>query len=86
MNTVGEFLLVIINGRDPWLRYAFGPLLAHGGFRGVEWWTERVKESGLQVVESGTVRASFYLVGRRWGRREQVYSIHRGVGFSLLWA
>lgn len=61
----GEFLMMIINGRDPLLWYAFGPLLAHGGFRGKEWWSERVKESGLQVVESGTVRASFYLVGRR---------------------
>ena len=61
----GEFLLVIINGHDPWMRFAFGPLLAHGGFRGAAWWEARMQEAGFQVTETGTVPASFYLVARR---------------------
>ena len=61
----GEFLLVVVNGRDPWLRFAFGPLLAHGGFRGTGWWQEQMKEGGFEVVETGTVAASFYEVGRK---------------------
>jgi ubiquinone/menaquinone biosynthesis C-methylase UbiE len=61
----GEFLMVIVNGRDPWLRYAFGPLLAHGGFRGASWWTSKIQEAGLEVVETGTAPASFYAVASR---------------------
>ncbi|MBC8166280.1 MAG: class I SAM-dependent methyltransferase [Bryobacteraceae bacterium] len=61
----GEFLLIIINGHDPWLRFAFGPLLAHGGFRGAPWWETRMQEAGLHVTETGTAPASFYLVSRR---------------------
>jgi SAM-dependent methyltransferase len=61
----GELLLVVVNGRDPWLRFAFGPLLAHGGFRGSSWWEARTSESGLHVTEAGTAPASFYLVARR---------------------
>lgn len=61
----GELLLVIINGHDPWMRFAFGPLLAHGGFRGAAWWEARMQEAGLRVTETGTVPASFYFVARR---------------------
>jgi SAM-dependent methyltransferase len=61
----GEFLLVIVNGKDPWLHFAFGPLLAHGGFRGTGWWESQMRDAGFQVAETGTVPASFYMVGRR---------------------
>lgn len=61
----GEFLLVVINGQDPWMRFAFGPLLAHGGFRGTQWWVSKMQESGLHVTETGTAPASFYLVAKR---------------------
>jgi SAM-dependent methyltransferase len=61
----GEFLMVIVNGKDPWMRFAFGPLLAHGGFRGAPWWEASVQEAGLKVTETGTVPASFYILARR---------------------
>ena len=61
----GEFLMVIVNGKDPWMRFAFGPLLAHGGFRGAPWWEGAVKDAGLTVAETGTVPASFYILARR---------------------
>ena len=62
----GELLLVIINGHDPRLRFAFGPLLAHGGFRGAAWWKARMQEARLQVTEAGTIPASFYFAARRY--------------------
>jgi SAM-dependent methyltransferase len=63
----GEVLLILVNGRDPWLRYAFGPLLAHGGFRGATYWESQLQESGLQVVESGTSPASFWVLAKKGG-------------------
>ena len=61
----GEFLLMVVNGSDPWLHFAFGPLLAHGGFRGAGWWEARMTESGLNVIEKGTTPATFYILARR---------------------
>jgi len=60
----GEFLFVVISN-DAWLKFAFGPLLAHGGPRSVAWWAERMAEAGLQVVERGTQPGSLYLVSRK---------------------
>lgn len=60
----GEFLLMLI-GKDPWVQFAFGPLLLHGGTRGSEWWTSRLQEAGFQVVESGMRPATLYLLARK---------------------
>lgn len=61
----GELLLILVNGRDGRLRVAFGPLLAHGGFRGAGWWQARVAEAGLRVTESGNTFGTFYVLGSR---------------------
>jgi SAM-dependent methyltransferase len=60
----GEFLLMVI-GKDPWLKFTFGPLLMHGGTRGADWWTGRVQEAGLQVVEHGMRPGTLYLLARK---------------------
>lgn len=60
----GEFLLMVI-GREPWLQFTFGPLLAHGGARGTEWWTRRLEDGGFQIVEHGTRPATLYLLARK---------------------
>lgn len=60
----GDFLLMVLN-KDAWMRFTFGPLLAHGGTRGPAWWSTRVKEAGFQVVEEGTPPATLYLLARR---------------------
>jgi hypothetical protein len=57
--------MVIVNGSDRWLRFAFGPLLAHGGFRGASWWEGKVRDAGFEVSESGAVPASYYLLARK---------------------
>lgn len=63
----GEFLLILVNGRDPWLRMAFGPMLAHGGFRGADWWTSRMREAGYLIVETGNSPGTFHVVGKKPG-------------------
>src|SRR4051794_17573157 len=56
----GVVLLLIINGHDPWLRFAFGPLLARGGFGGASGGIARREEPGLHVPEAGNRPAPFY--------------------------
>ena len=60
----GEFLLMLVQN-DRWVKFAFGPLLSHGGTRGKEWWTARVTEAGFRVVEAGTPPATLYLLMKR---------------------
>jgi ubiquinone/menaquinone biosynthesis C-methylase UbiE len=60
----GDFLLILI-GKEPWGRFAFGPLIMHAGTRGPEWWTARLQEAGFHVLEEGTCPATLYLLARR---------------------
>jgi ubiquinone/menaquinone biosynthesis C-methylase UbiE len=60
----GDFLLILI-AKEPWVQFAFGPLLMHSGVRGPAWWTTRLQEAGFQVVEEGTRPATLYLLARR---------------------
>jgi ubiquinone/menaquinone biosynthesis C-methylase UbiE len=60
----GEFLLMVVQN-DRWVRFAFGPLLSHGGTRGEAWWTDRVREAGFSVEEKGTPPATLYLLAKR---------------------
>jgi SAM-dependent methyltransferase len=53
----GEFLLILVNN-DRYTKFAYGPLLTHGGTRGRNWWAERVSEAGFQIVEEGTSPAT----------------------------
>ena len=60
----GEFLLMVI-GKDLWLKYTFGPLLMHGGPRGTAWWAGSVKDAGFRVLEEGMAPATSYVLARR---------------------
>jgi ubiquinone/menaquinone biosynthesis C-methylase UbiE len=60
----GEFLLMVI-AKDPWLKFAFGPLLAHAGMRGSDWWTGRVAEAGFEVTEHGLRPGTLYVLARK---------------------
>jgi SAM-dependent methyltransferase len=60
----GDFLLVLI-ANDRWVKFAFGPLLSHGGTRGSAWWGAKVREAGFQVLEEGTSPATLYFLLRR---------------------
>jgi SAM-dependent methyltransferase len=60
----GELLLMII-ANEKWAKFAFGPLLSHGGPRGAAWWTTHVQQAGFQILEHGTRPLTFYLLARR---------------------
>jgi SAM-dependent methyltransferase len=60
----GDFLLILV-ANDKWAKLAFGPLLAHGGVRGREWWTARLQEAGFQVREDGVSPMTLYLLAKR---------------------
>lgn len=60
----GDFLLILV-ANDRWAKFAFGPLLSHGGTRGAEWWTARANEAGFQLIEQGTQPVTLYLLLRR---------------------
>jgi ubiquinone/menaquinone biosynthesis C-methylase UbiE len=60
----GDFLLILV-GKEPWIHFAFGPLIMHSGARGSEWWTARLQEAGFQVNEHGTRPGTLYLLARR---------------------
>lgn len=60
----GEFLLMLI-GKDFWLQFTFGPLLAHSGARDGQWWRARMEEAGFQVTQQGMKPATLYLVGKK---------------------
>jgi ubiquinone/menaquinone biosynthesis C-methylase UbiE len=60
----GELLLMII-ANEKWAKFAFGPLLSHGGSRGAAWWTTHVQQAGFQILEQGTSPLTFYLLARR---------------------
>jgi ubiquinone/menaquinone biosynthesis C-methylase UbiE len=60
----GDFLLILV-GKEPWVQFAFGPLLMHAGARGPSWWSAHLQESGFQVLEKGTRPGTLYLLSRR---------------------
>jgi ubiquinone/menaquinone biosynthesis C-methylase UbiE len=60
----GDFLLIVI-AKEPWVQFAFGPLLMHGSTRGAAWWSTRLQEAGFQVLEEGTRPATLYLLARK---------------------
>ena len=60
----GEFLLILV-ANDAWVKVAFGPMLAHGGVRGREWWRARVAEAGFQILEEGASPATMYFLLQR---------------------
>ena len=60
----GDFLLILV-ANDGWAKFAFGPILSHGGTRGAEWWSARLREAGFDVLEEGTRPLTLYLLARR---------------------
>jgi SAM-dependent methyltransferase len=58
----GEFLLEIMYP-DPWLRFAYGPLMMHGADAGAirARWPVMLEDAGFRVLEQGTAPATFYM-------------------------
>lgn len=59
----GDFLLILV-ANDRWAKFAFGPILSHGGTRGADWWRDSAHEAGFDTLEEGTTPATLYLLLR----------------------
>ncbi len=57
----GEFLLILV-ANDASAKFAYGPMLTHGGTRGATWWKQAAAEAGFQTAEEGTSPATLYLL------------------------
>lgn len=57
----GEFLLILV-ANDASAKFAYGPMLTHGGTRGATWWKQAAAEAGFQTTEEGTSPATLYLL------------------------
>jgi hypothetical protein len=51
----------MILANEKWAKFAFGPLLSHGGSRGANWWTTHVQQAGFRILEQGTRPLTFYM-------------------------
>ncbi|HLX43270.1 MAG TPA: class I SAM-dependent methyltransferase [Bryobacteraceae bacterium] len=60
----GDFLLMI-TAKEPWVGFAFGPLLVHQRNLGPDWWNAQLQEAGFKVIEEGTRPATLYVLSRR---------------------
>jgi ubiquinone/menaquinone biosynthesis C-methylase UbiE len=60
----GDFLLMVV-AKEPWIEFAFGPLIMHAGTRGPAWWAAHVQQAGFRIVEEGTRPGTLYLLSRR---------------------
>jgi SAM-dependent methyltransferase len=59
-----EFLLILV-GRDAWTTLAFGPLLAHSGLRGANWWRDKSIKAGFSSREEGRTPATLFFLLKR---------------------
>jgi ubiquinone/menaquinone biosynthesis C-methylase UbiE len=60
----GDFLLILV-GKEPWIQFAFGPLIMHAGTRGPAWWTPRLQAAGFRILEQGFRPGTLFLLARR---------------------
>ena len=60
----GDFLLILVED-DWWTRLLFGPMLAHGGTYGANWWRQAATGAGFRVLEEGTQPATAYYLMQR---------------------
>jgi SAM-dependent methyltransferase len=60
----GQFLLMVI-AKDHYVMFAFGPLLAHAHMIAADFWPQKLREAGFQIVEEGTQPATKYVLARK---------------------
>ena len=60
----GDFLMMVLT-KDGWLKFTFGPLLMHSGFRSQASWIELLEKAGFQIAGQGTVPGTLYFLSRK---------------------
>ncbi|MGA2134336.1 MAG: class I SAM-dependent methyltransferase [Bryobacteraceae bacterium] len=60
----GQFLLMVI-AKDHWVAYTFGPLLMHSHMTAGDFWDQKLRDAGFQILEDGTQPATKYILARK---------------------
>ena len=60
----GEFLLMVI-AKDAFLSYTFGPLMMHAHMAARDFWSQRLRDAGFEIVEEGHKPATKYILARK---------------------
>jgi ubiquinone/menaquinone biosynthesis C-methylase UbiE len=60
----GQFLLMVI-AKDGWLEFTFGPLMMHSHMAPADFWDQKLRDAGFQIVEDGTQPATKYILARK---------------------
>jgi ubiquinone/menaquinone biosynthesis C-methylase UbiE len=60
----GEFLLIVI-ARDVYLKFAFGPLMAHSGMVLSDFWERNLRDAGFEILEQGNPPATKFVLARK---------------------
>lgn len=60
----GEFLLMVI-AKDFWLKFTFGPMLMHSRMAPADYWEQKLRDAGFEIVERGTQPATKYILARK---------------------
>ncbi len=60
----GEFLLIVI-AKDGWLKYTFGPLIMHAHMVAADFWPQKLRDAGFEILEEGNQPATKYVLARK---------------------
>jgi ubiquinone/menaquinone biosynthesis C-methylase UbiE len=60
----GQFLLMVI-AKDGWLNYTFGRLLMHAHMVAADFWAQKLRAAGFEILEEGTQPATKYILARK---------------------
>jgi len=60
----GQFLLIVI-AKDGWLKYTFGPLLLHAHMVAADFWADKLRDAGFEILEEGSQPATKYILARK---------------------
>jgi SAM-dependent methyltransferase len=60
----GQFLLMVI-AKDHWMLFTFGPLIAHAHMIAADFWPQKLRDAGFQILEEGTQPFTKYVLARK---------------------
>ena len=60
----GEFLLLVI-AKDRWLMFTFGPLLAHAHMTAANFWSQKLRDAGFEILQEGNQPATRFILARK---------------------
>jgi SAM-dependent methyltransferase len=60
----GQFLLMVI-ANDGWMKFAFGPMMMHAKMIAADFWDQKLRAAGFEVLEEGSQPATKYILARK---------------------